>query len=121
VSSLAHGWDEEAGVLYKTTIEAIKFGTTEDCVKLISVSGCSIIVSAFTPITRIDGSTFWAVNALDEELYVHDENGERFEKCVGIVAVGELEIVRISTYDKSFAAGINKNKRIITHNVGVKP
>jgi hypothetical protein len=59
--------------------------------------------------------------ALDENLYVQDENGERWEKCIEIVAVGELEIVRISTYDKSFAAGLNKTKRIITHNLGVKP
>jgi hypothetical protein len=101
-------------------IQAIKKGISEECVRLVTESNCQVICTLETPISREDGSSFYAKNATDEYVYVRNNGIERWEKVTEVFDTGERKIVRISVGNISFLAGTNTIKQIVTHNA-LKP
>ena len=105
----------------KAPIQAIKFIDDVDCVKITAENGCEVIVTLTTPITREDGSTFYAPNALGERVYTLTDDGEQWVDVQSVEPIGDRRIARISVGDISFAAGIEPNNRVVTHNATYKP
>jgi hypothetical protein len=102
------------------SIQAIKKGISEECIKLITESNCQVICTLETPISRKDGSSFYAKDSLNEYVYVKDNGIERWELVTQVFYIGERNIVRISVGDISFLSGTNNFKQIVTHNA-LKP
>lgn len=90
------------------------------CVRLVSETGATLIVSFDTPITLWDGRSIEAGEVDGHELYVVDEAGARWESTVAR-PVGVREIVPISLGGSSFLAGERRSRRIATHNAQKLP
>jgi hypothetical protein len=101
-------------------IEGIEKGV-EDCVNITSQSGCEVICTLSTPVTRADGTAFLAHNALNEYVYVNNKGIESWEKVISVVSVGVRNIIKLSVGNISFAAGIKSDMQIVTHNQQIKP
>jgi hypothetical protein len=115
-------WVRDTGFisLVKGTIKGIKKGMMEYSVRLITESNCQVICTIETPISREDGTSFYAKDAINEFVYVRDNGIERWERVIQIINAGKRNIVRISAGNISFLAGTNTIKQVVTHNA-LKP
>lgn len=102
-------------------VSGVIFGRNRPCVRITSTNGCVVECSTETPITRRDGTTFNADNAIGEQVYTIIDDVESWEDVMSVERIGVYPVVRVSVGNISYAAGEQPNMRIVTHNAYNKP
>lgn len=93
-----------------------KLSLTE-CVRLISETGISVIVSKSTPLTLKGGSIVYYDSILNNKLGVSSQDrGFRWEKIVKVEDVGVNPVSHIVIDNKTYGAGEVAGAMIFTHN-----
>lgn len=110
----------DTGPLRKGEVTGVVLGRSRECVEISTANGCSVTCSIETPITRQDGSFFYATESLGENVYTDLDGIESWEQVVDVKPAGKQRIVRISVGNHSYASGKEPNKRIVTHNAYAK-
>ncbi len=87
-----------------------------DCVELVSESGCRIICADSTPVTTQDGSSVMAPDMAGQLIAVVDGGQFRWEKCVSADPAGTYFVAHISVGGRSYAAGVEPDRLVVTHN-----
>ena len=83
--------------------------------RIVSAGGIAVTVSASTPITLRDGSVIRVDQIDGHALPVLDADGFRWESCIA-APVGAIEVARILVGQKTYAAGDENGRSILTHN-----
>jgi len=88
-----------------------------DCVELVTESGCRVVCSVSTPVTTPDGGNVLAPDMAGQKIAVVDHGEFRWENCVSADPAGKYVVAHISVGGKSYAAGSDPDKLVVTHNV----
>ena len=94
--------------------------TEVPCVELITESDIKLIVSISTPITAKDGKSYQAPFSKGCTVMVDDNGQIRWEKITSVKNAGMQMVAHVDIGGRSFAAGTEPNRRIVTHNA-IKP
>ncbi|WP_445366203.1 hypothetical protein ACJJJB_10500 [Microbulbifer sp. ANSA001] len=87
------------------------------CVLLTTTSGAQVICSRETPVTDRAGRVYEAQHCQGVELVVlHEEEPLTWEHVERVECAGLRTVYKVSVGGKSYAAGIDPQHRIITHN-----
>ncbi|WP_353377284.1 hypothetical protein [Microbulbifer sp. NBRC 101763] len=87
------------------------------CVLLTTTSGAQVICSRETPVTDRAGRVYEAQHCQGFELVVlHEEEPLTWEHVERVECAGLRTVYKVSVGGKSYAAGIDPQHRIITHN-----
>jgi hypothetical protein len=105
-------WDRAAYGLVESS-EQIHY---QPCVRLISESGISVVVSLTTPCTTKEGHIVYAPDSRGHELPVEDSEGFRWERIVEVHLAGLRTVSRIRCHGRTYAAGEYIGRFIYTHN-----
>lgn len=102
-------------------VTALKFGR-EKCWRVTSSSGAIIECSRTTPFTLRDGVAVLPGALLTREVLVEQADGHfEWEVVVGVTMIGERDVYKITVGDRSYAAGVDPRRRIVSHNIYNKP
>lgn len=82
---------------------------------LRSASGIELSLAESTPITLRDGSLARVADIAGQELPVCDADGFRWEACTAL-AIGNIEVAHIIVGQRTYAAGNEAGRSILTHN-----
>lgn len=88
----------------------------QECVRLTTESGIQLTLSLDTPITLRNRMTTTAANAWQGEVPVLDRGEFRWERVVAIEDAGVRTVARISVHERTYAAGDQRDRYILTHN-----
>jgi len=88
-----------------------------NCLKITTVSGITLTLSATTPITLRDGREIIVGDVLGEEVAVLDAGAFRWEPVLNIEEIGLQPVARISVQSGTYAAGDQQGRMIFTHNI----
>jgi len=91
------------------------------CVELITESDIKLTVSISTPITAKDGKSYQAPFSEGCEVMVDDNGQIRWEKLISVKNAGMQMVAHVDIGGRSFAAGTDPNRRIVTHNAIKQP
>ncbi|WP_445365586.1 hypothetical protein ACJJJB_01560 [Microbulbifer sp. ANSA001] len=87
------------------------------CVLLTTTSGAQVICSRETPVTDRAGQVYEAQHCQGVELGVlHEEDPLTWERVERVECAGLHTVYKVSVGGKSYAAGVDPQHRIITHN-----
>ncbi|WHI52721.1 hypothetical protein P3339_08155 [Microbulbifer sp. MLAF003] len=87
------------------------------CVLLTTESGAQVICSRETPVTDRAGKVYEAQNCQGVELGVlHEDEPLTWETVERVECAGLRSVYKVSVGGKSYAAGVDPQHRIITHN-----
>ncbi|QFT53548.1 hypothetical protein [Microbulbifer sp. THAF38] len=87
------------------------------CVLLTMESGAQVICSRETPVTDRAGRVYWAQDCQGVELGVlHEEQPMTWEVVERVECAGLRTVHKLSVGGKSYAAGLDPQHRVITHN-----
>lgn len=90
---------------------------SEECVRLVSESGASVVASVSTPMTLRDGSMVKITEMAGQQVLVLRSGGFAWEWVTDIEPVGVREVCKISVRDQCYFAGESAAAFIATHNV----
>lgn len=115
--------EDELTVLDEETMEGVTsepvvhnhFGLNER-VRLTTESGIQLTLSINTPITLRDRSIIRAFQCVGELLPVLDHGKFRWERVTKLEAIGVGSVAHIYCNDKTYAAGDEPGRYILTHN-----
>ena len=115
-------WDIGDADCSTGVIDAIKPAHGVQCVRLVMESGAQVVCSVSTPVTGPDGEVRKAPAALGMQLGVlHHNDPLRWERVVAVTPAGLRTVYRLSCGNISFAAGVEPDHRVVTHNIYYKP
>jgi len=106
--------------LLPTPIKRISFSEVP-CIELITESDIRLTVSIATPITAKNGKSYRAPFSKGCEVMVDDNGQIRWEKIISAKSVNVQMVAHIDIGGRSFAAGTEPNRRIVTHNATKQP
>ncbi|MEX2962851.1 hypothetical protein [Microbulbifer sp. TYP-18] len=122
VDDLIDCWDTRQPDIHKGAIQAVKPQDDVPCVQLTTSSGAKIICSRETPVTDREGVVYEAQNARGVLLGVlHNDDPLAWETVTHVQCAGLRTVYKISVGGISYAAGIDPQHRVITHNQPHKP
>ncbi|WP_346839828.1 hypothetical protein [Microbulbifer sp. SAOS-129_SWC] len=114
-------WDVGREDAYYGPIQAIS-SSEELCVEVEMESGATWIGSAKTPVTAPDGTVCEAQDCRGMMLGVlHHDDPLVFERVVAVRWAGVRTVYHLSAYDTCYAAGVDPDHRVMTHNLQYKP
>ncbi|WP_444917627.1 hypothetical protein [Microbulbifer sp. JMSA003] len=114
---LIHCWDLGDSDTHLAPIEAVKPEDKVLCVLLTMKSGAQVICSRETPVTDSAGRVYLAQDCHGVELGVlHGDEPMTWETVVSVKCAGPRTVYKISVGNISYAAGVDPQHRVITHN-----
>jgi predicted phage tail protein len=113
-------WSGDSYVKGRTT-GVIRVDEPQMCVEIETESGAMVCVSTTTPVELKDHRILYAPDVLGCELAVIIDGVMLWEPVTRVDYIGEHPVMRISVGNGSYAAGVDRNKRVITHNLQNKP
>ncbi|AWF81529.1 hypothetical protein BTJ40_12235 [Microbulbifer sp. A4B17] len=115
-------WDVGDSNTHLAPIQAVKPQDSVPCVRLTMESGARVVCSRETPVTDQRGRVYLAQDCAGVELgAMHCSDPLTWEKVVSVECVGLRTVYKISVGGISFAAGVDPEHRVITHNIDYKP
>ncbi|WP_444893638.1 hypothetical protein ACJJIE_03920 [Microbulbifer sp. TRSA001] len=115
-------WDVGDSNTHLAPIQAVKPQHNVPCVQLTMESGAQVVCSRETPVTDQAGRVYMAQDCAGVELgTMHNRNPLTWEKVVNVECAGLRTVYKISVGGISFAAGVDPEHRVITHNIDIKP
>ncbi|WP_444958214.1 hypothetical protein [Microbulbifer sp. ZKSA002] len=115
-------WDLGDSDTHLAPIEATSPQQEIPCVLLTMESGAQVICSRETPVTDKFGRVYLAQDCQGVELGVlHEDEPLTWEPVTSVECAGLRTVYKISVGNISYAAGIDPQHRIITHNAIYKP
>ncbi|MCO1336502.1 hypothetical protein MO867_19400, partial [Microbulbifer sp. OS29] len=115
-------WDVGDNDTHLAPIEAVSPQQETPCVLLTMESGAQVICSRETPVTDKSGRVYLAQDCQGVELGVlHEDEPLTWEPVTSVECAGLLTVYKISVGNISYAAGVDPEHRIITHNAIYKP
>ncbi|WP_444922695.1 hypothetical protein ACJJH9_00025 (plasmid) [Microbulbifer sp. DLAB2-AF] len=115
-------WDVGDSNTHLAPIQVVKPQDDVPCVLLTMDSGARVICSRETPVTDRSGQVYMAQDCVGVELgTMHHNDPMTWEKVVSVECAGLRTVYKISVGGISFAAGVNPDHRVITHNIDIKP
>ncbi len=103
----------------KYDVKSVEFSPAE-CARITTESGIDLVCSIYTPLTLADGREINVCDGFNELVPVLDNGQFRWEKIAQIKNVGTREVAHIHCDSRTYAAGSEKGRYILTHNP-VKP
>lgn len=89
----------------------------EDCMRLVSTSGASVVASVSTPMTLRDGSMVKFKDMVGQQVLVCRQGGFSWEWVKSLAPVGKREVCKISVSDQCYFSGETEQASIATHNI----
>ncbi|WP_444907881.1 hypothetical protein ACJJIR_07625 [Microbulbifer sp. SSSA008] len=115
-------WDVGDSNTHFAPIQAVKPQDNVLCVVLTMETGAQVICSRETPVTDREGRVYLAQDCVGVALgTLHNCDPLIWEKVVSVECAGLRTVYKISVGGISFAAGVNPEHRVITHNIDIKP
>ncbi|WP_299948657.1 hypothetical protein [uncultured Microbulbifer sp.] len=104
------------------SIHKVKPQDEVPCVLLTMASGAQVICSRETPVTDSQGTVYEAQHCQRVKLGVlHKEEPLTWETVERVEGAGLRTVYKISVGNISYAAGVDSQHRVITHNQRHKP
>ncbi|MFS1523795.1 hypothetical protein ACL7TT_06715, partial [Microbulbifer sp. 2304DJ12-6] len=115
-------WDLGDRDTHPGAIQAVKPQQEVPCVLLTMASGAQVICSRETPVTDSQGTVYEAQHCQGVKLGVlHEEEPLTWETVEQVECAGLRTVYKISVGNISYAAGVDSQHRVITHNQRHKP
>lgn len=101
-------------------VRAISIGE-EECYRLVTESGATIVQSASTPMDIPDGRVKRTTHMLGQQVLVHRDGHMTLELVCDLQFVGIRQVVKVDLGNRMFLAGEVAGIAIATHNAQYKP
>jgi len=101
-------------------VRAISIGD-EECYRLVTESGATIVQSASTPMDLPDGRVKRTAHMLGQQVLVHRDGRMKLELVCDLQFVAIRQVVKVDLGNRMFLAGEVAGIAIATHNAQYKP
>ncbi|WP_444926791.1 hypothetical protein ACJJI4_01340 [Microbulbifer sp. TRSA002] len=110
-------WETGDGHIHQAPIVRVEKEPRVLCVLLTMSCGAQVICSRETPVTDREGRVYWAQDCQGVELGVlHKDEPLTWEIVERVECAGLRTVHKLSVGGKSYAAGLDPQHRVITHN-----
>lgn len=115
-------WDVGLPDAVKGEIVRLKPVADVPCVRITLASGAAVECSTSTPVTGHDGEVRRAPDALGMRLgALHGDEPLVWERVVAVEGIGLRTVYHLYANDVCYAAGVDPQHRVMTHNIYYKP